>query len=63
MTNQSTIRKRKNKEKEKSYLYKDKESYWAIIEDTAYENGMSVADFMRQSVRRNVSAYQKVVSL
>lgn len=59
MTNQSTIRKRKNKEPEKSYLYKEKESYWAIVEDTAYNNGMSIADFMRQSIRRNVVAYQK----
>ena len=63
MTNQSTIRKRKNKEKEKSYLYKEKESYWNIIEDTAYTNGMSIADFMRQSIRRNVVAYQKASSV
>jgi hypothetical protein len=63
MNNHSPIRRRKNKEPEKTYLYKEKESYWSIIEDTAYNNGMSIADFMRESVRRNVKTYNKVASL
>lgn len=57
--NNSTIRNRKDKQPEKNYLLIMKKSLYDELENTAYTNDVSVAHFVRESVKRNLAAYKK----
>lgn len=57
--NHSTIRNRKNKTEEKVYPFVVRKDLYQEIEHTAYSNDVSVAHFIRESVKRNLAAYKK----
>jgi hypothetical protein len=59
MNNQSTIRNRKNKAEEKVYPFVVRKDLYEEIEYMAYSNDVSVAHFIRESVKRNLAAYKK----
>lgn len=59
MRKQAVIRNRRNKKKEKGYLFVASRDVWKEIEDLTGSLDMSVAYFLRESVRRNLAAYRK----
>lgn len=61
MTNHSTIRNRKNKPEEKVYPLVIRKELYQELQSTAYANDISVADFVRESVKRNLATYKKAL--
>lgn len=57
--NKTTIRNRKNKTDEKVYPFVVRKDLYQEIENIAYSNDISVAHFIRESVKRNLAAYKK----
>ncbi len=52
-------RKRRDKSRDKAYLFTASREVWEDIEDLTKSLDMSVAYFLRESVRRNIALYRK----
>ena len=63
MNNHSAIRNRKNKPEEKVYPFVVRKDLYQEIEHMAYANDVSVAHFIRESVKRNLAVYKKAALL
>lgn len=50
----------KSKGKNKDYRLVMKKDLYDRLETVAYSNDVSVADFIRESVKRNITAYEKL---
>lgn len=59
MTNHSVIRNRKNKPEEKVFPFIIRKDLYQELESAANANDVSVAHFVRESVKRNLAAYKK----
>ena len=53
------IRRRKNKEPEKSYLFTARVSLWKEIESLADDMDVSIAHFIRESLRSRIASYKR----
>jgi hypothetical protein len=64
MTHKNTvIRSRKNKQDEKSYLITARKSLWDEVEEITDNLDVSVAHYIRESIKRNNAVYKKVITL
>jgi hypothetical protein len=57
--NNSAIRNRKDKQPEKNYLLIMRKDLFDEVESIAIANDVSIAHFVRESVKRNLAAYKK----
>lgn len=59
----SVIRNRKSKYPEKSYLITARKSLWDEVEEITDALDVSIAHYIRESIKRNNAAYKKVATL
>ena len=58
MTN-AVIRRRKNKNDDKTFLFTARKELWKEVEQITDSLDVSIAHFIRESIRRNIKQYQK----
>lgn len=59
----NVIRNRKTKYPEKSYLITARKSLWDEVEEITNALDVSIAHYIRESIRRNNAAYKKTAML
>lgn len=59
MSENCAVRNRKQRRYDKAFVFMCDETLLDAARKTASENCLSVASFIRQSVKRNISAYER----
>lgn len=56
----SEVRNRASKRYDKAFVFMCDQSLLDAVREIATENRLSIASFIRQSVKRNISAYERL---
>lgn len=57
--NNHAVRRRRNKSDEKTFLFTARKDLWKDVEEITQSLDVSIAHYIRESLRRNNAAYKK----